>query len=111
MAWAYGITDHGEYGGVRNEPVSLDPECVLHASLMTVFFSFQMAGYDDEQMEGMTGWVRSALRFHPPGRPIRRFVVTRKLLSPLPGGSFITFARKYIFLTVWLRCYGRRWVR
>ena len=41
-----------------SKPVSLDPECVLHGSLIIGFFSFQMASYDNEQMNGMTGWVR-----------------------------------------------------
>ena len=41
-----------------SKPVSLDPKCVLHGKLIIVLFSFQMASYDNEQMEGMTGWVR-----------------------------------------------------
>ena len=41
-----------------SKPVGLDPECVLRGRLIIVFFSFQMASYDNEQMEGMTGWVR-----------------------------------------------------
>ena len=39
-------------------PVGPDPKCVFAWKFNHCFSSFQMASYDNEQMEGMTGWVR-----------------------------------------------------